>query len=68
MNNRINRKVAIGILVVSVIVAIALFVKGLLSHAISSVGGGIFLMLINCLTLTDDVFGKKDDVSAPSAS
>jgi F0F1-type ATP synthase assembly protein I len=65
MNRRINRKVAIGILAVSVIVAIALFVKGLISHAISSIGGGLFLMLINCLTLTDDVFGKeKEEISA----
>ncbi len=65
MNRRINRKVAIGILAVSVIVAIALFVKGLISHAISSIGGGLLLMLINCLTLTDDVFGKeKEEISA----
>lgn len=61
MNRRINRKIAIGILVVSVIVAIALFIKGLISHAISSIGSGLLLMLFNCLTLTDDVFGKQEE-------
>lgn len=65
MSAKLNKKVSVGILAVAIIVEIALLVKGITTHSMGSVSGSLLLLFINCMTLTDDVFGKKkEEISA----